>query len=158
MEPTTLYGTTAPALSARAIQALTSTQVWARFAGIAMVVAALLKLVQTGFLLSHFRENLQVSHLVPAAQNGAAGMIVVFGLSMVIIYAVIGWLALRYAGRLDRIKPPWQPGSEDIVMALGAQHSYWRFQGVVIAVVLGLLMLGFILIVVSLFFAAALHR
>ncbi|MGH8128764.1 MAG: hypothetical protein ACRETC_10495, partial [Gammaproteobacteria bacterium] len=145
MEPISSTEPGAPFLSARAIQALGSTQSWARFAGIAMLGCALLKLIQTGFVLSHFHATPQLDALGPAAQNIALGTTVVVALITVAIYAIIGWLALRYAERLNRVKPPWQPGSKDIVMALGAQHSYWRFQGIVIAVGLGLLALGFIL-------------
>lgn len=158
MEPTSSAESGAPSLSARAIRALGATRSWARFAGIALLGCALLKLIQTGFALSHFGENPQIHPLAPAAQHIALGGVVVGTLVSVAIYIVIAWLALRYAERLNRVQPPRQPLSEDIVMALGAQHSYWRFQGIVIAVGLGLAALGILLILVGLFAAVALHR
>lgn len=157
-DETTMQEAFAPSLSQRAVQALNSTRSWARFAGITLFGCALLNLIQTGFVLSHFHENPKVRALVPAAQHLAFGGAVVGALIRIAIYAVIGWLALRYAERLNRVKPPRQPDSGDIVMALGAQHSYWRFQGILIAVSAGLIVLIVILALVGLFAAAALHH
>jgi len=147
-----------PALSARAIQALSSTQGWARFAGVAMLGAALLKMIQTGLFLGHFRNNPQMQQLTDAAQNAAIGGAIVAGVVTTTIYAVIGWLALRYAERLNYVKPPRRPDSQDIVQALGAQHRYWRFQGVLLVVTLALLVLVFLIMIVGIFAAAALHH
>lgn len=158
MEPVSPAEPGAPSLSVRAIRALGSTLQWARFAGIALLSAALLKLIQTGFALSHFSEPPQMHALAPGSRHVAFGMVVVTALITIAIYVTVGWLALRYAERLNRMKPPSQPGSKDIVMALGAQHNYWRFQGIVIVAGLGLMVLGIIFIVIGLFAVAALHH
>ena len=159
MQEESITGATfGPSLSARAMRALNSTQGWARFAGVAMLVAALLKLVQTGLFLSHFHGNPQIRQLNPAAQNGAFGVAIVVALIVAAIYVVIGWLALRYAERLNHVKPPRRPEPGDIAGALGAQHSYWRFQGVLMIVAIALIVLAFVgAIVIGVIVSAAHH-
>ncbi len=144
---------TGPILPARAIQALGATQRWARFAGTAMFGVALLKIIVAAIKFPQYR-----AQLISGAMHGdaAAGMAayIFAGAVTVACYCLVGWFALRYARRLDRVKPPWKPTPEDIAGALGAQHRYWRLQGVLWIIGLALFVLAVILgVVLGLVFA-----
>lgn len=151
-------GAQRPSLSARALQALASTQGWARFSGVAMLGAALLKAIQTGVVVVHMPARMEGQALPPAIRHGLAGGAIVGGLVTVAVYCVLGWLALRYAGRLNHVRPPRRPEPVDIAGALGAQHSYWRFQGIMMIVATALFVLVIVAaIAIGVIVAAARH-
>lgn len=154
-EDSTSEATSAPSLSPRAIAALGATQRWARFAGVALYGLVLLKLAQGGVAIVHEHARMaagRVPHLTGvAAISGSAISMLVF----VVVYCFTAGFALRYASRLDHVRPPWRPDAHDIARALGAQHSYWRLQGVLTLVGVGLLVLGIVLVVVGIMLRAA---
>lgn len=126
-----------PSLTRRSVQALAATRAWARLAGIALLVLAAVELALGLANLFHqpaLPGNLPIS---PAGALGFKALDSVLKAVAVIIYAVTGWYALRYARRLERVRQP-APGPEDIALALGAQHRYWRLQGVATIVFIGL--------------------
>lgn len=140
-------GATGPILPARAIQALGATQRWARFAGTALFGVALLKLIVAAIKFPQYRAQLLSGPLHGGASAGMA-IYILIEIVTVACYCLVGWFALRYAQRLDRVRPPRQPGPEDIAGALGAQHRYWRLQGFLSIIGLGLVVLGIVLGVV----------
>ena len=133
-----------PRLPGHAIRALSATQRWARFAGTAMFGVALLKVIVATIKFPQYRARLMADAAMHG--NSTAGMtIYILSEALTIIcYCLVGWFALRYALRLDRVRPPRQPEPEDIANALGAQHSYWRLQGILWIVGLGLILLGIV--------------
>ncbi len=140
-------------LSRRSISALAATQFWARFSGSAFFVVALLKLIQGGVAVAHEHGLVasgQVDHI-----RGTGMMLgaILSTLISVAIYCLIGVFALRYAVRLDRVRPPRQPDPGDIAGALGAQHKYWRLQGVLTLIALVLI----VLVIVLAIFVAIIH-
>ena len=148
MEPTLSAEPATPSLSARAIRALGATQRWARFAGTVLFGMALLKLIQGGMEAFHFHATLEAR---PLSHIGVVGGMVFYIVSNAVtltVYCATGWFALRYAGRLDRVRPPWQPTAGDIANALGAQHRYWRLQGVLWIVSISLVTLMVLVVIV----------
>ncbi len=145
----------APSLSPRALGALGATQRWARFAGVALYGLVLLKLAQGGLAIVDEHARMvagQVDHLKGTASIfGSAVSIVIF----VVVYCFTAAFALRYAARLDHVRPPWRPGPDDIARALGAQHRYWRLQGIVTVVGIGLVVLVIMLAIVGIMLRAA---
>lgn len=118
-----------PALSGRSVQALAATQAWARLAGMALLVLAC---VEGALGLANLFHPPALPGNLPLGPGDLfefTALNLLLELAAVIIYAVTGWYALRYARRLERIRQP-EPGSGDIAVALGAQHRYWRLQGV----------------------------
>jgi len=127
-----------PTLTRRSIQALAATQAWARLAGIALLVLACVELalgVTKLFYPPALPANLQFG---PHGMLEFTALHSILDAVMVIIYAATGWYALRYARKLEQVRPPLHPDSRDIVVALGAQHRYWRLQGVATIVFIGL--------------------
>lgn len=148
MEPITPAESTVPSLSARAIRALSTTQRWARFAGTALFGIALLKLIQSGMEAFRFHATLEARALSHVGVVSGMAFYIVFNAITIAVYCATGWFALRYAGRLDRVRPPWQPTAGDIANALGAQHRYWRLQGVLWLVSISLLVLLMLAVIV----------
>jgi hypothetical protein len=148
MDPITPAESTVPSLSIRAIRALSTTQRWARFAGTVLFGMALLELIQGGIEAFHFHATLEAR---PLSHIGVVGGMVFYILSNTItlaVYCATGWFALRYAERLNRVRPPWQPTADDIANALGAQHRYWRLQGVLWIISISLLVLMMLAVIV----------
>jgi hypothetical protein len=152
MEPITPAESAVPSLSIRAIRALSTTQRWARFAGTVLLGMALLKLIQGGMEAFHFHATLEARSLSHIGVVGGMVFYIVSNAVTLTVYCATGWFALRYAGRLDRVRPPWQPTAGDIANALGAQHRYWRLQGVlwIISISLLVLMMLTVIVVVTL--------
>lgn len=126
-----------PPLTRRSVQALAATRAWARLAGIALLVLACVEFalgLANLFRPSALPGNLPVS---PAGALGFTALNSTLEAVAVIIYVATGWYALRYARRLERVRQP-APGPGDIALALGAQHRYWRLQGVATIVFIGL--------------------
>lgn len=143
----------APGLSQHAIKSLSHTQVWARVAGSGLLGVAVLKLIQGGMALVRVHDQMdsgRIDHLRGAGMlfGGALGTLL-----MVAVYCITGAFALRYAIRLEKVRPPRQPDAGDIALALGAQHRYWRLQGVLTIIGLALFILMLILVV----FVIAMH-
>ena len=148
MEPTISAESATPSLSARAIRALSATQGWARFAGIVLFVMALLKLVQGGIAVLHFHATPEIHPLSHVGVVGGMAIYIVSSLVTLTVYCATGWFALRYARRLNQVRPPWQPTADDIANALGAQHRYWRLQGILWIVSISLLVLMVLAVIV----------
>jgi len=132
---------TRPSLSPRSIQALAATQTWARLAGISLLVLACVELALGIANLFHhpaFPGNMPIS---PRDMFKFTALNSMLEVAAITIYAVTGWYALRYARRLQRVRQPARPKSEDIAVALGAQQRYWRLQGVATIVFIVLSML-----------------
>lgn len=121
-----------PALSGRAIRALGKTQLWARFSGTLLMGVALLKLIQGGLAIAYQHSALAAGQVEQMRGIGRTFGTAVATVITVAIYCLLGIFALRYAQRLERVQPPGrQPEPTDIAAALGAQHGYWRLQGVI---------------------------
>lgn len=144
-----------PVLTERAARALGSTQKWAGFAGFALFSVALLTLVRSGVVVwrlgGAYRAGMLTHTVVVATTAGA----VVGALWVLGVNAALGWLALRYAGVLERMRLVASPDPSDVTRALRVQHRFWRLQGVLLIVSLVLLALGVAAIIVS---AVLAHR
>lgn len=151
MEPQPAAAPPAPGLSARAIQALAATRSWARFAGIALFGAALLEGVRTGLIIYHLGDHFGSQAFGPDRRAGLVGGLIAGALITIAIYTALGWYALRYAERLNSVRPPRRPTPAEIVATLGAQHRYWRLQGILTAAGLGLIALIILLAIVAFF-------
>lgn len=141
-------------LTPRAKRALGATHSWAYFTGFALFCMALLATIRNVvnlFGLLHRYHAGEVPHamLVGGAAGLAVSMLFAIGFN-----AILGWLALRYGNRLEKVKIMERPSADDIAAALGAQQSYWRLQGILMIIGIALVILAVLLVIV----AAALIR
>ena len=117
-----------PSLSPKSIQALSATQAWARLAGISLLVLAV---VESALMIANLFHPPVLPGNVPLGTGGALEITVLNAIleaAAAIIYGATGWYALRYARKLEQVRQPG-PGPDDVAVALGAQHRYWRLQG-----------------------------
>ncbi len=133
------------ALTAHSVEALAATQFWARFAGSAIFVVALLKLIQGAVAVAHEHGLIASGQIDHVKGSGVILGVIISTLITTVIYCFIGVFALRYAVQLDRVRPPRKPDPADIAGALSAQHKYWRLQGVLTLIAIGLILLVVIL-------------
>lgn len=139
-----------PSMTPGSLRALGATRRWARFAGTALFGLALLKLVAAGLGIAHLHGLMNAGQMDHATGAGRIAGTIIGALVEIGVYCATGAFALRYAGRLGRVRPPWRPGPSDIASALGAQHRYWRLQGVVTLIGLGFIVLAIVLMVLGL--------
>lgn len=138
-----------PALTPRAKRALGATHSWAYFMGVALFCIALLATIRNVLnlfgLLRRFHAGV-ISHavLVGGIAGLALSILVAFGFNV-----ILGWFALRYGNRLEKIKILERPSADDIAAAIGAQQRYWRLQGVLTIVSMALFVLAIILAIVA---------
>lgn len=152
-EDSTAASPAAPQLSSHAVQSLSATQLWARIAGSGFLGLAVVKLIQGGIMLVRVYDRISAGSI-----DHARGIGILFGgtlstVAMIAVYCLTGAFALRYAIRLESVRPPRRPDPGEIALALGAQHRYWRLQGVITLIGLGLVVLMIVLVV----FVIALH-
>lgn len=145
MRPEATQGTS---LTARSVEALDATRAWARLSGLALVVLSALELVTGLMNLFHMPALPGSLQLGPGSQLGIRALGTVQAAVVLAIYGITGFYALRYASRLELIRPPAQPKSGDIAVALGAQQRYWRVQGIATIVVIAVSLLAGIAIAI----------
>jgi hypothetical protein len=129
-------------LTARSVEALDATRAWARLSGLTLVVLSALELVMGIMNLFHMPALPGSLQLGPGSQLGIRALGMIQAVIVLAIYGITGFYALRYARRLERIRPPARPGSGDIAVALGAQQRYWRVQGIATIIVIAVSILA----------------
>lgn len=138
-----------PVLTARALRALASTQAWAAFAGFALLCTALLAAIRSGVELLQLWGRYRAGGIPREAAIALTAGLVVALVWVLGANGALGWLAFRYGGALERLKIPARPDPADLTLALDRQHRYWRLQGVLLAVLLGLAAVALILLIVA---------
>ena len=126
------------AATARALDMLRETRPWVRFVSVLMFVAVGL-MILSGLVL-----------LVIAPPVGCVAL-VVYGIAS--LFQIFPGIYLgRYATKISEVLQYRRP--QDLEAALEAQKSFWKFVGIVLAVILGIYALLFLLLIVAGGFAA----
>jgi hypothetical protein len=126
------------AVTAKTVEMLRQTRPWVRFLAVLGFIFAGLMLVVGVF-----------GGLAGVAAGGPTGLIAVLYIPLALIYLVPAIYLNRYAGRIREFEA--SPRLEQLDNALGAQKSFWRFVGIMMAVLLGLYLLLAVGLIVAAF-------
>ncbi|MGH8428662.1 MAG: hypothetical protein ACRES7_11920 [Gammaproteobacteria bacterium] len=145
---------TTPTLTARAKSALGSTSAWANFFGWTLFCVILLTLARNGVGLSRLVSQFHAGTISHIQLTGAVIGLGFTSLWIVVANGLLGWFALRYGSALESVKIMERPDVSNVTRAFGAQHGFWRLQGIMMIIALALIVAAVLMVIV----VALLHR
>lgn len=145
-------------VSGAAIQKLAATKPWVRLLSVISFIASGFMLLASGSLVLMGT----VSSIVASGRSGSA-LPASFGIAIAIAYAVFAIIYLypgvklwKYANSIARLMHT--QSEVDLVDALDQQRGFWKFIGVMVAIIIGLYVIAMVLMVVGVAGAAAFAR
>lgn len=145
-------------VSGAAIQKLAGTKPWVRLLSVISFIASGFMLLGAGSLVLMGT----VSSIAASGRTGSA-LPASFGIAIAIAYAVFALIYLypgvklwKYANSIARLMHT--QSEVDLVDALDQQRGFWKFIGIMVAIIIGLYIVAMVLMVVGVAGMAAFRR